>query len=186
MSTDSRQCKRCNVIGTSGSGKTTCSGKLAETLAIPHVQMDAIFWGPNWYWPSDDEFFPRVQRALDQDAWVLDGHSTRTIPLKWAKVDWVMWLDDPFLTTMRQAVGRALSRSISGKELWEGTGNRETFRTSFLRKDSIVLYAMQSYAKARRRITGLMTAPQCADIRCVRLASPKVADAFLASLRVPA
>ncbi len=108
MSADYRQCKRFNVIGTSGSGKTTCSGKLAETLAIPHVQMDAIFWGPNWYWPSDDEFFPRVQRALDQDAWVLDGNYTRTIPIKWAKVDCVMWLDYPFLTTMRQAVGRAL------------------------------------------------------------------------------
>jgi hypothetical protein len=28
--------------------------------------MDALFWGPHWYAPSDDEFLPKVQRALEQ------------------------------------------------------------------------------------------------------------------------
>jgi shikimate kinase len=34
---------RINVIGTSGSGKTTFGKKLAKTLSIPFLEMDAIF-----------------------------------------------------------------------------------------------------------------------------------------------
>lgn len=183
MSADDRQFKRFNVIGTSGSGKSTFSQQLADRLAIPYVQMDALFWGPNWYQSSDDELFPKVQQALNQDTWVLDGNYTRTIPIKWARVDCVIWLDYAFLRTVRQAVGRAVSRSISGHELWEGTGNRETFRKSFMSKDSIVLYTMQSHAKTRQRIRALMADPQHAGIRFVRLTSPKAANAFLDALR---
>jgi adenylate kinase family enzyme len=185
MSTEYRQFHRFNVIGTSGSGKTTFSQQLAEILAIPYVQMDALFWEPNWYAPRDDEFLPKVQRALEQDAWVLDGNYTRTIPIKWAKVECVIWLDYAFWQTMRQAVGRAVSRSISGQELWEGTDNRESFRRSFMSQDSIVWYTLRSYAKTRRRIAALMTDPQYAGIRFVRLTSRQAADRFLESLRQP-
>ena len=183
MSAEYRLFNRFNVIGTSGSGKTIFSKQLAEVLAIPYVQMDAIFWGPNWYEPSDDEFFPKVQRALDQDSWVLDGNYTRTIPIKWANVDCVIWLDYSFLRTIRQAVKRAVSRSISGQELWEGTGNRETFRKSFMSKDSIVWYTMKSHARTRQRITALMADPQYAGIRFVKLTSPKAAEALLKSMQ---
>ena len=178
-----RQFHRFNVIGTSGSGKTTFSQQVAEILAIPYVQMDALFWGPNWYAPRDDEFLPKVQRALAQDAWVLDGNYTRTIPIKWAQVECVIWLDYSLWTTMRQALGRAVRRSISGQELWEGTGNRESFRRSFMSQDSIVWYTLRSHAKTRRRIAALMTDPQYTGIRFVRLTSRQAADRFLESLR---
>ncbi len=39
---------KLNVVGTSGSGKSTFSKALAEKLAIEHIEMDQIFWGPNW------------------------------------------------------------------------------------------------------------------------------------------
>jgi hypothetical protein len=29
--------------------------------------MDALFWGPHWYAPSDDEFLLKVQRALEPE-----------------------------------------------------------------------------------------------------------------------
>ena len=183
MSADCRQFKRFNVVGTSGSGKTTFSKQLAGILAIPYVQMDALFWGPNWYEPSDDEFFPRVERALTQHAWVLDGNYTRTIPIKWARVDCVIWLDYSFLRTVRQVALRAVGRSISGRELWEGTGNRETFRRSFMSKDSIIWYSMQTHAKTRQRLIALMTEPQYAGIRFIRFTSPKAAEVFLQSMR---
>ncbi len=183
MSAQYRQFKRFNVVGTSGSGKTTFSEKLAKILAIPYIQMDAIFWGPNWSEPNDDEFFPKVQCALNQEAWVLDGNYTRTIPIKWANIDCVICLDYSLFRTVRQVVGRAVSRSISGQELWEGTGNRETFRNSFMSKDSIIWYSIQSHAKVRQRITSFMADPQYDEIRFVRLISPKAAQRFLESLR---
>jgi len=184
MKTNYQQFNRFNVIGTSGSGKTTFSKKLAGILDIPYIQMDAIFWGPNWSAPCDEEFLPKVQHALCGDAWVLDGNYTRTIPIKWAEIDCVIWLDYPFWRIMRQAVTRALSRSISKEELWEGTGNRESFRRSFMSKDSIVWYTLQSHAKMRHLIMMLMIDPQHAGIRFVRLTSPKLADTFLKTLRM--
>ena len=183
MPTDAPRLSRFNVIGTSGSGKTTFSKQLAALLAIPHIQMDALFWGPNWRASSDDEFFPKVRRALEQDAWVLDGNYIRTIPIKWARVECVIWLDYAFWRTTYRVLRRAVSRSISGEELWEGTGNRETFRRSFLSRDSIVWYTMRSHAPTRRRIFALMAEPQYAGIRFVRLTTPKAAAAFLASVR---
>ena len=54
---------RINVIGTSGSGKSTLSKRIAEKLNIPYVEMDALFWKPNWTESSDEEFFPKVAQA---------------------------------------------------------------------------------------------------------------------------
>lgn len=47
--------KRINVIGTSGSGKSTFSRMLATTLGYPYIEMDAMFWQPNWQESSNDD-----------------------------------------------------------------------------------------------------------------------------------
>ena len=88
--------KRINIIGASGSGKSTFGKNLAGVLSIDYIEMDALFWGKNWSVPSDEVFFPKVKSALDKDAWVLDGNYNRTTPIKWEKVDTVIWLDFSF------------------------------------------------------------------------------------------
>ncbi|MCF6264133.1 MAG: AAA family ATPase [Xanthomonadales bacterium] len=60
--------KKINIIGTSGSGKSTFAKALSKKLDYPYIEMDAIFWGKNWYWPSDDEFFNKL--ALPLIEWV--------------------------------------------------------------------------------------------------------------------
>lgn len=55
---------RINVVGTSGSGKSTLSKKIAEVLEHPYVEMDKVFWKPNWEQPSDEEFFLKLENAL--------------------------------------------------------------------------------------------------------------------------
>ena len=41
--------KRIAVIGTSCSGKTHFSKRLAACLDIPHVELDALYWGPDCF-----------------------------------------------------------------------------------------------------------------------------------------
>lgn len=36
------------IIGTTGSGKSTVAKKLSEKLNVPHIQLDFLFWKPNW------------------------------------------------------------------------------------------------------------------------------------------
>jgi adenylate kinase family enzyme len=175
--------KRFNVVGTSGSGKTTFSRRLSEVLAVPHIEMDSLFWQPNWDCPSDEEFFTTLRAALHRDAWVLDGNYNWARAIKWADIDCVIWLDYAFLRTIGQSLRRTVTRAITRQEIWKGTGNRESFRQSFLSRKSVVLYAIQTYGRNRRLYETLMNDPKHATIEFVRLRSPKEADAFLGTLR---
>jgi adenylate kinase family enzyme len=47
---------RTVVIGTSCSGKTTFARDLARTLGLPHIELDALHWQPNWVSRSAEEF----------------------------------------------------------------------------------------------------------------------------------
>jgi adenylate kinase family enzyme len=53
---------KVNVIGTSGSGKSTFLKALACALNIPYVEMDRLHWKPNWTESSDDEFSSHLSR----------------------------------------------------------------------------------------------------------------------------
>lgn len=37
-----------NVVGTSASGKSTYSKELAAMLDVQYIEMDLLFWKPNW------------------------------------------------------------------------------------------------------------------------------------------
>jgi len=40
--------RRVLVAGASGAGKTTVARRTAEVLGVPHVEIDALFHGPDW------------------------------------------------------------------------------------------------------------------------------------------
>ncbi len=174
--------KMINVVGTSGSGKSTFSKRISRILNLPYIEMDKIFWGPNWYWPSDEEFFRKLENELQKDSWVLDGNYTRSIPIKWQNVGTVIWLDFPFFTTLFRAIKRAFFRALSGKEIWEGTGNRESFRKSFFSKDSIVWWTIKTHQSVRKKYESYMNDPQYSHIKFIRLRSDSDVETFLANL----
>ena len=171
--------KRVLVVGPTGSGKTTFAKKLSLALDAPHIEIDKLFWRPNWQQPDDSDFFPEVTKAIQAPAWVLDGNYNRTNHLAWPLADTVIWLDYPFRVVLTRSLKRAVGRSFSGKELWEGTGNRETFRQSFFSNDSILLWLLKSYRPLRQRYLRKRAAPENAHIRFVRLRSSRAAERLL-------
>lgn len=174
---------RVNVIGTSGSGKTTFGRQLADILNIQFIELDAIFWGPNWSHLDDENLKSQLIEALKGDQWVLDGNYSRTTPIKWKRVEVVIWIDYSFPRTLLQAINRAIQRLFSREEIWPGTGNRETFRM-FFSKESIVLWTITTYHRRRKKILKLMNAPEYKQIRFHQLSSPKMAAAFLNAVRL--
>jgi hypothetical protein len=173
--------KRINIIGTSGSGKSTFAKNLAEALSVPYVEMDALFWGPDWAMPDDEELLSRLASALDGDGWVLDGNYTRTLPTKWKTADTVIWLDFSFIRTLLQAATRAIARVASQEELWPGTGNRETLGRLFSR-DSILLWTIRTHGPNRKKFTTYMESPDFSHMEFLRLRSPREARRFLQSV----
>lgn len=171
---------RINIIGTSGSGKTTFGRELAKVLQIAFIELDAIYWGPDWSEPDDSELFSKLSSALAGENWVLDGNYSRTLNIKWERVEAVIWLDYTFPRTIAQAVKRALSRIITREELWPGTGNRESLLKLFS-KDSIVLWTIQTYFRRKKKIREYLTSDQYQHIIFHRIRSPKQASNFLHS-----
>ncbi|MDW5500928.1 hypothetical protein R6Y99_14140 [Pseudomonas lundensis] len=175
---------KINVVGTSGSGKSTVARQLAEKLALPHIELDPLFWRPDWQGTPDDEFLARVAQVLAEGAngWVLDGNYSRTKAIKWRHVDWVVWVDYGFCRTLFQAMRRAATRAWSGNELWAGTGNRESFRRSFFSRDSVVLWTIKTYRKNQVDYLADMNNPKYQHIRFIRLRSPEQTERFMRDL----
>jgi hypothetical protein len=91
----------------------------------------------------------------------------------------VIWLDYSFPLTLFQAVKRALKRSITQEELWEGTGNRESFRKSFFSKDSIILWTIKTHRSVRLKYESYMQDPKYSHIKFIRLKNHREAESFL-------
>jgi adenylate kinase family enzyme len=175
--------ERINVVGTSGSGKTTFARELARRLDLPYYEMDRLFWKPGWEASSDVELFGKVQDVTSGRRWVLDGNYTRTLPIKWKSVQLVVWLDPSLLKTVWRVTVRTMRRALTREELWPGTGNRESLAEAFLSRKSIIGWAMSTHAANRRKYSALMAAPEYSHIEFVRLRSPAQAALFLERLR---
>jgi adenylate kinase family enzyme len=172
--------RRIDVVGTTGSGKTTMAGRLAERLGLPHVELDALYWGPDWTPVSLELFRQRIVEALSDDAWVVDGNYGMVRDLVWPRIDTVVWLDYSLAVIMARLLWRTIGRSVTGQELWHG--NRESLRTSFFSRDSILLWGLQTYRRRRRNYTSLLGQPEHAHLAVVHLRSPRAARVWLATV----
>lgn len=176
--------KFINIIGTTASGKTTFARQLALKLNLTHIEMDDLFWLDDWQETPDDEFFLKLKNKMDitKDGWVLDGNYSRTLHLKLDKLDTMIWLDYSFTLNFYRSVKRAISRIITKEPLWENSNNHESFKQSFLSKNSIILWMINHHAKNRKKYLNMMHDPQYRHIQFIRLTSPKKAKVFLDSL----
>jgi len=170
---------RLVVIGVSGSGKTTFAGQVARKLSLPHIELDALYWEPDWQASSRPVFRGRVQAATAADTWVVDGNYSQSHDIVWSRASHIVWLDYGLLTIMRRVTWRTLRRLFSQQELWNG--NRESLRGIFGR-NSIVWYAFTSYRRHRVRYAALLASREFNHLKVRRFGSPKEASAWLQSL----
>ena len=132
--------KRVVVLGTSGCGKTTLACELSRRMNTPHIELDALHWGPNWTGADKPLFRQRVGLAIAQDAWTLCGNYASVRDLTLARADTAVWLDYPMTLIFSRALLRSLRRSISGERLW--ADNRESLRLTFLSRSSLLLWVI--------------------------------------------
>jgi adenylate kinase family enzyme len=173
---------RINVVGTSCSGKTTVARILAARLGLPHVELDALFWGPNWTPVPNGVFRARVADAIAGDGWVLDGGYAMVRDLTWHGVDTVVWLDYSMPLVLWRYLRRTLSRIRSGQEFWPGTGNRESLR-HVLARDSLAWWIVSTHRPRRHRLMAELAARP--DIAAVRLGSPAATRRWLEQVPAP-
>jgi len=172
--------QRVAVVGTSGSGKTTLAQRLAQRLGVPHVELDALNWGPNWTPAPQEEFRRSASQALAGDAWITDGNYRAVRDIVWNRADTVVWLDYSLVVVMARVTWRTIRRSVTRQELW--SGNRERFREAFFGRESIIWWAFSTYGRRKKEYPVLFSRPEYAHLRVVRLPSPRVARLWIESL----
>jgi adenylate kinase family enzyme len=112
---------RLVVIGPSGSGKTRLCARLAESLPARHVEIDALWHGPNWESCGPDELRRRVSDATEGRDWVCDGtYHTIIGDLVLERAETVAWLDLPLPLVMWRLVRRSWVRKRDRVVLWNG------------------------------------------------------------------
>jgi len=172
--------RRVAVVGVTGSGKTTLAAELARRLGAPHVELDALAWGPNWTPEPREIVRARAAEAVAGDAWVTDGNYNYLREMVWPRADTVVWLDYPLLFILGRLARRSVRRITQKEVLWHG--NRETWRAQFFSRDSLFVWALQSYPKLRQRYTELAQQPEHRHLRVVRLRTPGKAARWLEAL----
>jgi hypothetical protein len=156
---------------------------LAGALGSPHVELDALFWGPRWSMAELPVFRSRVASAVAGDAWVIDGGYSDVRDLVWARADTVVWLDYPLAVTLSRLLCRIGARIRDGAELWPGTGNRETIRNQVFSRDPLVWFAIRTHRGRRRRIAAMLARPEYAHLVVHRFTRPAEADRWLETQR---
>lgn len=140
---------RIAIVGTSGSGKTTLAESLSSGLGIPHVELDALHWLPDWQVRPDEELRNLVRDRLAAPAWVVDGNYRNKVQdLVISRANIFVWLNYRRSVVMRRVIWRTFVRVCTRRKLF--SGNREQLRTVLFSRNSIVWWAWTSHAANAR------------------------------------
>jgi hypothetical protein len=161
------------VVGRTGSGKTTLARELAAVLDVRHVELDALYFGPNFSTVSPSVLKDRTREAVVGDRWVTDGNKSAVRDLVWPRADTIIWLDYPLVVSLWRLGGRARGRALTLQATAAETGERRGLPKQLLLGAKGVLGALRSHAGQRRAYPKMFAAPQNQHLEVHRLRSPK-------------
>ncbi len=165
------------VIGTSGSGKSSFARHLAESTSSKYVELDDIHWEPNWTPRATKDFIETVSEQTTGESWVVDGNYTKAREVIWPRATHIIWLNYGRPTVFSRVLWRTLNRTLFGQELW--AGNKESFRQSFLSKESILLWSVSTFSKNRHKYEELRASNQFPHVQWVEFKQPRDAQDYL-------
>lgn len=173
--------KRIVIVGTTGSGKSTLAGRLSRRLGYKHIELDALFWEPNWTEAPRDVFRGRVEDAIAGEVWIVDGNYTgKARDIIWRRADTFIWLDYSLVTVMRRLALRTFRRGATRERLWGK--NRESLSEQLFTRRSLFLWALQTHGKHRAQFPELFKCEVRSNQMIVHLRSPREAEAWLSHI----
>ncbi len=143
--------RRIWIVGPSGSGKSTLAREVAHRLGVEATSLDDLHWEPGWVERPDADLVERLRPIVARPAWVVEGNYGETQLEFVDRIELVVWLDPPIATTVSRVLLRTFSRSIRATPCCNG--NRESLVRALSCRDSIILWAITSHRRVRRRYT---------------------------------
>jgi len=173
--------RRIVVYGPTGSGKTVIASRIAQSIGLSHIELDAVFWTPQWVQKPLEEFRAEVSTLLSTctGGWVCDGNYRWVRDLTLPLADTVVWLRPPYRVAFWRLLKRTIIRCWKRELLW-GT-NRESWRKAFLSCDSLLLYQVTHWRRhheGTKRVLGEISH----QVLVLELRSVREIEVFLLSL----
>ncbi|MEP7359284.1 MAG: adenylate kinase [Anaerolineales bacterium] len=169
-------------MGATGSGKTTLAQTLARRFAIPHIELDALYWEANWQIAPLDIFRARVEPGTAAPAWVTDGNYRQVRDLVWGRATDLIWLDYPLPLIFWRLTTRTITDVRTRRLLWNK--NRQSLSNLFLGRDSLFYWAIKSQPRHRREYPALAASPEYSHLHVVRLRNPRETQRWLDAVAV--
>ena len=94
------------VIGSPGAGKSTLAIELARLTGLPLVHLDQLYWKPGWVESTKAEFGDRVDAAVTEPRWIIDGNYGSTMVQRLRRADTIIHLDLPAWQCILRAMRR--------------------------------------------------------------------------------
>ncbi|MBC7602717.1 MAG: toxin, partial [Ramlibacter sp.] len=113
--------------------------------------------------------------------WITDGNYSTVRDLLWPRGQLVIWLNFSFITIFGRVFIRTMRRSLNGTTLWQG--NRESWRRSFLSRESILWWVIRNIARHRRQLIELRASGKFAQLQWVEMTTPEELERFIGELR---
>jgi hypothetical protein len=173
-------CDRILILGGTGSGKTTLARELAAALQVPHVELDSLYFGPEFSTAPLPLLRERTSAAIAGDRWVTDGNKQAVRDLVWPRADTIVWLDYPLGLRLWRLAKRARGRTSVLTAQAAATGRKTALPRQLLAAARGVLTALRSHAGQRREYPRMFAEPANAHLAVVRLRSPRATRQWLA------
>ena len=177
-----RGCQRILILGRTGSGKTTLARELAAAIGMPHVELDVLYFGPNFSTAPLPVLRDRTRAAIAGDRWVTDGNKSAVRDLVWPRADTVIWLDYPLVVSLWRLGKRALWRTSVLKAQAAETDGKARLPRQFLLAAKGVLTALRSHRGQRREYPRMFAKQENQHLTVVRLRSPHATRRWLAHI----
>lgn len=153
--------RRIWVIGVAGAGKTRLARDLSSAGTLPYHELDASFWGPGWRRAGEADFVREVAAIAAGGSWVVDGQYTAAHRALAAAADTVIWVDPPRRTALARLLRRTAYDLFHRTRLYHG--NRQTVWKAV----GLLLWALRSHSRVRRRNAALLRRLSATDTRCL-------------------
>lgn len=170
---------RLLVIGSTGSGKSTLAQKLAGQLELEYIELDALFWEPNWTATPRELMREKVERATRVPRWVVAGNYSAMRDLLWPHAQAIFWLDYPLATVFGRLLARTWRRWRTQEELWNGNRERLYPHFKIWSDESLFRWLLKSHGRHRREYSTLLALPEYRHLQVYHFETPAATEAWL-------
>lgn len=180
-----REARTIAVVGTSGSGKTCFSRRLAKVIGKPHLELDDFLRDPSGEVAGRDAYRQRTAEAIRGAGWITDGGGPAVRDLVWPAADLIIWLDYPSAVVLSRLLRRGGDKLRQQASPDLGSDARKSKGPALARLLRILATRsnrLLNIYRHRREYPILLAAPEHAHAGVLRLRCPQLAEKLLRAL----